>query len=53
MIYGTGSSSPNAGAAVDREQNTAIRDWAKSKGMKVAERGRIPQRITDAYHAER
>lgn len=27
----------------------AIRDWARTKGMKVAERGRIPSEIVDAY----
>ncbi|MEI2821186.1 MAG: Lsr2 family protein [Marmoricola sp.] len=28
-----------------------IRDWAKSKGMTVNERGRIPAEIRDAYDA--
>ncbi len=37
---------------VDREQNQAIRDWAIGKGMKIAERGRIPAEVLDAYHAE-
>ncbi len=38
-------------AAADREQNRAIREWAKRQGKKVSERGRIPQEIIDEYHA--
>src|SRR3954467_12223546 len=29
-------------ARTDREQNQAIRDWAKSKGIEISDRGRIP-----------
>ena len=36
--------------AVDREQNQAIREWARNKGMKVNDRGRIPSEVVDAYH---
>lgn len=39
-------------ASVDREQSQAIRSWAKSKGLKVSERGRIPANIVEQYHAE-
>ena len=35
---------------VDREQNQAIRDWARKQGMNVSERGRIPADVLDAYH---
>jgi hypothetical protein len=35
---------------VDREQNQAIRDWARKQGMKVSDRGRIPSDVTEAYH---
>jgi len=35
---------------VDREQNQAIREWARGKGMKVNDRGRIPSEVVDAYH---
>jgi hypothetical protein len=38
--------------AVDREQNQAIRDWARKRGMKVSDRGRIPADVLDAYHQE-
>ena len=37
-------------AAVDREQNQAIREWARKQGMKVSDRGRIPAEVLDAYH---
>jgi len=40
-------------ATVDREQNQAIREWAKKKGLKVSERGRIPAGIVEQYHAQR
>jgi hypothetical protein len=43
--------SVNAAAArVDREQNQAIREWARKRGMKVSDRGRIPAEVVDAYH---
>lgn len=38
--------------AIDREQNQAIRDWARKRGMKVSERGRIPSEVLEAYHRE-
>ena len=40
------------GAAADREQNKAIREWAQNKGIKVSDRGRIKQEIVDRFHAE-
>jgi nucleoid-associated protein Lsr2 len=55
---GTGSASGSAGAApkgrtaIDREQNQAIRDWARKRGMKVSDRGRIPAEVLEAYHKE-
>lgn len=42
---GTGSPSPTA----DREQNQAIRDWARGQGMEVSARGRIPADVIRAY----
>lgn len=35
----------------DREQNAAIRNWANKNGYEVSERGRIPQHVTEAFHA--
>src|SRR5919112_1803351 len=55
---GTGTSSAGAGtapkgrSAIDREQNQAIRDWARKRGMKVSDRGRIPAEVLEAYHKE-
>ena len=40
-------------AVADREQNQAIRAWAKKKGLKVSERGRIPAEIVEKYHSSR
>jgi hypothetical protein len=55
---GSGSGSGGAGtapkgrASIDREQNQAIRDWARKRGMKVSDRGRIPAEVLEAYHKE-
>jgi hypothetical protein len=38
-------------ATVDREQNTAIREWARRKGKSISDRGRIPQSIIDEFQA--
>lgn len=35
----------------DREQNQAIREWARGRGMTIAARGRIPAEVVDAYNA--
>lgn len=32
------------------EQRTAIREWARKKGLEISDRGRIPQDIIDAYN---
>jgi hypothetical protein len=41
-----------APARSDREQNQAIREWAKSKGLEVSDRGRIPASIVEQYQAQ-
>lgn len=33
----------------DRARSQAIREWAKKSGMTVAERGRIPNDVVEAY----
>lgn len=38
-------------APMDRDQNQAIRTWAKKKGYKVSDRGRIPAEVVEKYHA--
>jgi hypothetical protein len=40
------------GAGAEREQNKAIRTWAKRKGIAVAPRGRIKQEVVDQYHQQ-
>lgn len=39
-------------ASADREQNQAIREWARKQGLKVSDRGRIPTEVLDAYHQQ-
>ena len=46
------ASAPPRRATVDREQNQAIREWARKRGMKVSDRGRIPAEVLEAYHQE-
>lgn len=43
-----GGAAPGRSTA-DREHNQAIREWAQAKGMTIAERGRIPSNVLDAY----
>lgn len=44
------SSSPSNRPSIDRDQNQAIRQWARGQGMKVSDRGRIPTEVTDAFN---
>ena len=44
------TSAPARRASVDREQNQAIREWARAHKMKVSDRGRIPSEVLEAYH---
>lgn len=39
-------------ASVDRAQNQAIRDWARSRGIAVSDRGRIPAQLAEQYQRE-
>src|SRR5437763_10177585 len=47
----TPAKAPRA-ASADREQNQAIREWARKQGMKVSDRGRIPAEVLEAYHKQ-
>lgn len=38
--------------AADREQNAAIREWARSNGKNISDRGRIPSDVIAEYHKE-
>ncbi|CAA9355016.1 MAG: hypothetical protein AVDCRST_MAG07-3311 [uncultured Frankineae bacterium] len=44
-----GSSSSGGGS--DREQVQAVREWARSNGHKVSERGRLSASVLEAYRA--
>ena len=35
----------------DHDQIAAIRDWAKTHGLKVSDRGRISAEVQEAYNA--
>lgn len=37
------------GSNQDRQQNQAIRAWARDNNVEIAERGRIPAEVIDAY----
>src|SRR5436190_1005918 len=56
---GTGSGRITArGASAEpsrsnRDQNQAIREWAKRNGHDVSARGRIPSGVVEAFHATR
>jgi len=51
VVVGGRAARGRSSAAADREQNKAIREWAKKAGKKISDRGRIPQEIVDEYHA--
>lgn len=43
---------PVAQATANRELNTKIRVWAEENGWSLADRGRIPQHIIDAFESK-
>ncbi|GAA0510620.1 Lsr2 family protein [Saccharopolyspora subtropica] len=47
---GGGARSGGGSTSADREQNQAIREWARKRGLKVSDRGRIPADIVEQYH---
>ena len=49
-----GAGSPNrttAGTGGDKAQNQAIREWARSQGEKISDRGRIPSELVTRFQA--
>jgi nucleoid-associated protein Lsr2 len=46
-----GSSGTSRGGA-DRERTAAIRKWAREHGHQVADRGRIPSSVVEAYEKQ-
>lgn len=47
---GGGARSTGGSTSADREQNQAIREWARKRGLKVSDRGRIPADVVEQYH---
>ncbi len=52
VVVGGRAARGRGGATADREQNRAIREWAKKAGKDISDRGRIPQEIVAEYHAK-
>ncbi|MBX7266483.1 Lsr2 family protein [Micromonospora sp. Llam7] len=52
VVVGGRAARGHGTASADREQNKAIRTWAKKAGKDISDRGRIPQEIVDQYHAK-
>jgi hypothetical protein len=52
VVVGGRAARGRGGATADREQNRAIRAWAKNAGKDISDRGRIPQEIVDEFHAK-
>jgi hypothetical protein len=52
VVVGGRAARGRGGATADREQNKAIRDWAKKAGKDISDRGRIPQDVVDEFHAK-
>lgn len=49
---GTATAVPHVnGTGRSREQTQAIREWARKNGYEVAERGRIPATVVEAFEA--
>ena len=40
-----------ASASIGRPDSAAIREWARKSGREIAQRGRIPVEVIDAYRA--
>ena len=49
--YGAGSGTGRRTHRADREQTAAIRDWARTNGHSIGDKGRIPSSVLEAYHA--
>jgi len=46
------ATAPRNTTGIDREQGRAIREWARKRGMKVSDRGRIPADVVAAFNNE-
>ncbi|MGW0507558.1 histone-like nucleoid-structuring protein Lsr2 [Micromonospora sp. NPDC003241] len=52
VVVGGRAARGRGSATADREQNKAIRAWARKAGKEISDRGRIPQEIVDEYHSK-
>lgn len=48
----SGKPSTPAPTVVDKEQSRAIRDWARTNGFTIADRGRIPAQVVQAFNQD-
>ena len=48
---GPAAKAKSMSAAEQRAFNQRVREWAKSQKQKVSERGRVPAKLIEAYHA--
>ncbi len=44
-----GGQAPTRSSSAERQQNQAIRAWARKNGYEISDRGRIPSEVADAY----
>lgn len=50
---GTGTPRATSPGGYDRETSKQIRQWAKSQGFEVSDRGRVPNNVVEAWEAQR
>ena len=48
---GTGTPRATSPGGYDRETSKQIRDWARSEGFEVSDRGRVPNNVVEAWEA--
>lgn len=50
---GTGTPRATSPGGYDRETSKQIREWAKTEGFEVSDRGRVPNNVVEAWEAQR
>ncbi|WP_018330349.1 histone-like nucleoid-structuring protein Lsr2 [Actinomycetospora chiangmaiensis] len=48
---GTGTPRATSPGGYDRETSKQIREWARSEGFEVSDRGRVPNNVVEAWEA--
>ncbi|MDL5154839.1 histone-like nucleoid-structuring protein Lsr2 [Actinomycetospora termitidis] len=48
---GTGTPRATSPGGYDRETSKQIRDWARSEGFEVSDRGRVPNNVVEAWES--